>query len=285
MVNQMTVRTVAISQIDTSGRLKPTDPLVVEAYAAIAEQRVNEGSSPLIQPIVVRPADDGFKLTAGANRLAALVAIGRMELVVGDDVVIRAEDEEAARDSEIFENLANAGLSPLDRAIFLNEAKQRFDARRGEARGRKRKDQQFKEDKIIADSAIISSQRFTKQAAERIGLAERQIFEAVRIAKALDPEIIPQLRGTMIEDNQSELKQLTELDSGNQRKAVAAIRSGEVRTIAQARVVIGLDKPKSDDPQKRIYADLLDRWSKASNKTKRQFMADAGLVYTESEKA
>ncbi|MBG0796815.1 ParB N-terminal domain-containing protein [Methylocystis sp. L43] len=282
----MRAQTIAISQIDASDRLRPVDPLVVEAYAAIAEQRVNEGLSPLIQPIIVRPWPEGansYKLTAGAHRLAVLGAIGREELVVGDDVIVRAEGDDNARDSEIFENLADAGLTALDRAIFLNEAKQRFDAKRGETRGRKRKDVEFKEKEIRAESAIISSQRFTKDAARRIGLAEVVVKEAVRIAKALDPLVIPQLRGTMIEDNQNELKQLAELDGGSQRKAVAAIRGGEVKTVAQARVAIGVDKPKTDDLQARIYADLLDRWSKASNKTKRQFMADVGLVYAEKD--
>lgn len=282
----MSAQTIAISQIDASDRLRPVDPLVVEAYAAIAEQRVNEGLSPLIQPIIVRPWPEGansYKLTAGAHRLAVLGAIGREELVVGDDVIVRAEGDDNARDSEIFENLADAGLTALDRAIFLNEAKQRFDAKRGETRGRKRKDVEFKEKEIRAESAIISSQRFTKDAARRIGLAEVVVKEAVRIAKALDPLVIPQLRGTMIEDNQNELKQLAELDGGSQRKAVAAIRGGEVKTVAQARVAIGVDKPKTDDLQARIYADLLDRWSKASNKTKRQFMADVGLVYAEKD--
>jgi ParB family chromosome partitioning protein len=199
--------------------------------------------------------------------------------------VIRAENDDAARDSEIFENLADAGLTALDRAIFLNEAKHRADAKRGETRGRRRKDVEFKEKEKVAETAIISSERFSKQAAERIGMSERLVQEAVRIAKALDPQVIPQLRGTMIEDNQNELKQLAELDGGNQRKAVAAIKGGEVKTVSQARVAIGLDKPRADDPQGRIYADLLDRWNKASAKTRKQFMTDAGLVYSKGDEA
>ncbi|PPD09870.1 MAG: hypothetical protein CTY36_02220 [Methylocystis sp.] len=279
----MSAQTIALSQIDASDRLRPVDQLAVDAYAAIAEQRLNEGLSPLIQPIIVRPTGVGYKLISGAHRLEVLRAIGRKDLIVGDDVVIRAESDDGARDSEIFENLADAGLTALDRAIFLAEAKRRYDAKRGEARGRKRKDQQIQFDKIMPETGIILSERFSKHAAERVGLSDSKIREAVHIAKALDPLVIPQLRGTMIEDNQNELKQLAELDGGSQRKAVAAIRGGEVKTVAQARVAIGVDKPKTDDLQARIYADLLDRWSKASNKTKRQFMADVGLVYAEKD--
>lgn len=285
----MSAKTIAFSQIDASDRLRPVDPLTVDAYAAIAEQRINEGLSPLIQPIIVRPWPAGassYKLTAGAHRLAVLEAIGREELVVGDDVIVRAEGDDNARDSEIFENLADAGLTALDRAIFLAEAKRRYDAKRGEARGRKRKDQQIQFDKIMPETGIILSERFSKHAAERVGLSDSKIREAVHIAKALDPEVIPELRGTMIEDNQNELKQLAAVDHKIQRNVVAAIKGGEVKTVAQARVAIGVDKPKTDDQQARLYADLLDRWSKASNKTKRQFMADVGLVFAEKvEKA
>lgn len=211
----MSAQTIAFSQIDASDRLRPVDSLTVDAYAAIAEQRINEGLSPLIQPIIVRPTGVGYKLISGAHRLEVLRAIGRKELIVGDDVVIRAESDDGARDSEIFENLADAGLTALDRAIFLAEAKRRYDAKRGEARGRKRKDQQIQFDKIMPETGIILSERFSKHAAERVGLSDSKIREAVHIAKALNPEVIPRLRGTMIEDNQNELKQLAALDGGH----------------------------------------------------------------------
>jgi hypothetical protein len=277
----MSPQTIALSQIDTSGRKRPIDSLRAEAYAASIDA---EG---LAQPIRVRPApgqEGVYILVTGGHRLAALELLGWDELIVGQHVIVVDDSEDAAAGLELVENLYS-GMTALDRAIFLFEAKQRYDAKRGEARGRKRKDQQSQFDKIMPETGIIFSPRFSKHAAERVGLSDTQIRESVAIAKALDPEVVPQLRGTMIEDNQNELKQLAGLDGGSQRKAVAAIRVGEVKTVAQARIAIGLDKPKSDDPQKRIYADLLDRWSKASNKTKRQFMADAGLVYAENEKA
>jgi ParB family chromosome partitioning protein len=277
----MSPQTIALSQIETSGRKRPIDPLRAEAYAASIDA---EG---LAQPIRVRPAPGRagvYILVTGGHRLAALELLDWNELIVGQHVIVVDDSEDAAAGLELVENLYS-GMTALDRAIFLFEAKQRYDAKRGEARGRKRKDQQSQFDKIMPETGIIFSQRFSKHAAERVGLSDTQIRQSVAIAKALDPEIIPQLRGTMIESNQNELKLLAELDGGNQRKVVAAIKGGEVKTISQARVVVGLDKPKTDDPQTRIYADLLDRWSKASNKTKRQFMADAGLVYTENEKA
>jgi|GEM_PF-3817721 len=276
-------QTVQIAQIDASGRKRPVDPIRVEFYRSIADQRLAEGLSPLVQPIVIRSVGDGYKLTTGGHRLEVLRGLGRETLVIGVDVVIRDEDEEGARASEIFENIGNAGLTALDRAIFIAEAKDIYNKTRLKIRQSKRKDIQVQFDKESPETGLFLSERFTDQVAKRVNLGRSQIFEALAIAKALNPEVIPQLRGTMIEDNQNELKQLAALDGGSQRKAVAAIRGGEVKTVAQARVAIGVDKPKTDDLQARIYADLLDRWSKASNKTKRQFMADVGLVYAEKD--
>ena len=277
--------TIAISGIDAGDRLRPLDLDTVAGYAAIAEQRLGEGKSPLIQPIIVRPQGEGYKLVAGGHRLAALVEIGVDALAIGVDVVVKTMGEQEAFEDEVFENIANAGLNALDRAIFLAEAKKVADAKRGETRGRKSKVDKLHGDKIMAESAIISSERFTKAAAARIGLAEVQIKEAVRIANALDAETIAEIRGTMLADNQNELKQLIEIPAEKRREAAAAIRPGEAKKVAEARVAIGLDKPRIDDPQARILAQMVDLWSRASNKTRQQFLADAGLTYDKGEAA
>jgi ParB family chromosome partitioning protein len=279
----MSQQTIAIADIDASERLRPLDPNTVAGYAAIAEQRIEEGKSPLIQPIIVRPHGGGYRLTAGGHRLAALIEIGRETLFVGLDVIVREQDEESAFEDEVFENLANAGLNALDRAIFLAEAKKVADAKRGETRGRKSKIDKLQSDKIIAESAIISSARFTKEAAARIGLSETQVKEAVRIANALDPQAVAEIRGTMIEDNIVELKQLVELSPDQQRKAAAAIKSNVAKRVAEARVVIGLDKPTADDPQARVLSQLIDLWGKASKKTRASFRKSAGLMEAKPE--
>lgn len=273
----MSAETIPISAIDATERLRPLDPDTVAAYAAIAEQRMDEGKRPLIQPIVVRPDGDFFRLVTGGHRLAALAEIGVATLTIGADVIVAEQDAQAAFEDEVFENLANAGLNALDRAIFLAEAKKVADAKRGETRGRKSKVERLQEDKKVAESAIISSARFTREAAARIGLAETQVKEAVRIARALDAETIAEIRGTMVEDNQNELKQLVEVPAEKRREAAAAIKRGEAKTVREARVAIQLDKKPVDDPQARILANLVDLWGKASSKTRKQFLHDAGI--------
>lgn len=273
---------IQISDIDARDRLRPVDPLKVEAISAAIEEKG------LIQPIVVRlRADgDGYQLIAGAHRLAALILLGATELIIGAEVVIREEaSDEEARLSEIYENVFRGELSALDRAIHLATAKSIHEAKRGETRGRKRKDTEFKEGKNIPETGIIFSERFTKEAAKRIGLAESKVAEAIQIFNALDPKTIAAIRGTMVENNQNELRQLAELPKAQQIDAAKRIASGEARNVTQARVAIGIDRPVQDDPQKRIYDALLDNWNRASKTTRAQFMSDAGLILNKSEAA
>jgi len=277
----MTPQTIAIASIDASDRLRPVDPLKAEAISAAIEEKG------LIQPVVVRadPAGAGYRLVAGAHRLAALVLLGRTELRVGAEIVIREEEsDDDARLSEIFENVFRGELNALDRAIHLATAKKIHEAKRGEQRGRKRRDVEFKEDKIIPQTGIISSERFTKEAAQRIGLAESKVQEAIRIFERLDPETIAAVRGTMVEGNQNELRQLADLPKSEQIDAARRIGAGEAKNVAQARVAIGLDAPPSDDPQGRIYAQLLDLYARASVVTRKTFMDAVGLVENRAAK-
>lgn len=82
----MTPETIAIASIDASDRLRPVDPLKAEAISWAIEEKG------LIQPVVVRadPAGAGYRLVAGAHRLAALVLLGRTELRVGAEIEILA---------------------------------------------------------------------------------------------------------------------------------------------------------------------------------------------------
>lgn len=293
-------QTVKIADIDVSGRLKPVEPDLVAAYAAIAEERLAEGKTALIQPIVLRPDGVGggdigmvpggiaaFKLTDGANRLAALMSIGVETLVFARDYIVNEEDDEAARQTEIFANLSQGGMTALDRAIFLEEAKTIADAKRGETRGRKANVAKVQGDKKMAESAIISSDRFTKEAAKRIGLAEVVVKDAVRIARALKstPDVIDDLRKTPLADNAQELKLVAELDPDSRRRVVRAIAGGGSKTVRQAKVEVGLEKPKDDDPQAAIYAGLLENWNKADRRTRAQFMADVGLAFVKKGEA
>jgi ParB family transcriptional regulator, chromosome partitioning protein len=275
----MSPKTIDISAIDASDRQQPVDSMKAQAIAASIEE------TRLIQPIVARPRGDGYVLTAGGHRLAALILLGWTELTVGLHVIIKEEaSEDDARRTEIYENIFRSPPIALSLAIQLCTAHEIHDARRGERRGRKSKIQKLQEDKKVFKNEIISSDRFTVEAAKSIGLPPVTISEYCRVGKALDAQTIEELRGSQIENNLNELKQLVEIPAEKRREAAAAIKRGEAKTVRDARVAIGLDKPRNDDPQARIRADVVALWGKASDLTKstrskgRSCLLDANLA-------
>jgi ParB family chromosome partitioning protein len=271
------MKTIKIDDIDVSNRLRPVD----EAHAQLIAASIEEKG--LTQPIVVRPvATGGFRLTVGAHRLRAMQILGYVELIVDDQVLIREMDDVAARIAEIDENISRYDLNPLDRALFLAERKKLYDQLRGETRGR-RKDVEFKEGKKVANLAIFSSPRFTKDVAVRTRIGERSVQRALFIAQRLSPQTIALIRGTMVEHNQQELLALAGQEPHEQKKLAAAIKSGEAKTVQQAKYVIGLEEQPINDPQQRILATLTDAWERASNRTRASFMRAAGLAFAERD--
>jgi ParB family transcriptional regulator, chromosome partitioning protein len=272
---------IAIADIDDSQRLRPVKESEVELIAVSIDERG------LTQPIVVRPVNNligQYILVVGAHRLAAMRLLGWTELTVGEQVIVREMDETTARIMEIDENVARHELNPLDRALFLAERKRLYDLARGETRGRKRKDVEFKENEKVANMAIFSSPRFTKEVSERTNLSERTVRRAVELAERLSPEAIAAIRGTGVETNQQELLALAEAEPEAQLALARKISSGEAKTVLQAKWACGFEAQPANDPQARLLANLADAWDRASKPTRASFMKKAGLVYSETRK-
>lgn len=260
------VKSIPVGHIDASGRLRPVDRAHVELIAASIEQRG------LLQPIVVREQQPHpilpdqtppYTLVLGAHRLEALKALGWKELTVGGHVLIMGVDDFDARIMEIDENIARHELNPLDRALFLAERKRLYEERNEAMRhGGDRRSKKIKELTKSQSLRLDFSERFTIEAAKRTGYSERTIQIAIRLAENLDKAAIEELRGTMVETNQNELMQLCALTKEQQRKAAVAIKSGTAKTVSEARVAIGLDDKKNDNPQARFYASAIDVWGK-----------------------
>lgn len=267
-------KTILISAIDDSDRLRPVDPAHAELLAASIE------ATGMMQPIVVRSSGDGFKLTAGANRLAALKLLGWERLTIGEHVIIREEvSDAAAKIAEIDENLARYDLNALDRAVFIAKRRQLYEETHSVAgHGGDRRSPKIKKVKDGKSPSwrLEFTPRFTKEVAEKTGLGERTVQRACYLASQLDIEAIASLRGTPIENNQNELLQLAAIAAFDQRKVASFVKSGEAKTVTQAKVAAGLSKPEAVDPQARLYAALLDSWNKATKQTRAQFLADIG---------
>ena len=263
--------TIRIDAIDASGRLRPIDSDHAAFIASSIEQKG------IIEPLIVRPAGERYKLTAGGHRLAAVKLLGWTELVVGPQVLIRDEDEIEARVSEIDENLVRPDLNALDRALFLAERRRLYDEKNGaNSHGGDRKSNKFKEETKSQTLRLGFSARFSEQVADRVGLSERAVQLALRIAASLDREALDALRGTRVERNQQELLALIELTADQQRAAAKEIASGAAKNVREARVAIGVDEAAINDPQARCWATLLAAWEKANAKTRRAFLKEIG---------
>lgn len=276
----MVNRKISIAKIDTSRRLRPIDPAHAEVIAASVDE------VGMKQPITVRPhphrGEEGcayeYDLVIGGHRLYGVDKFLHWEsLEVGPHVVIEDLDDDQARLAEIDENLARHELNALDRAIFLSERKRLYLAINPEAAHGKAKKSKAQEK---SQTLRLFSERFTKATAARVGLSERTVQLAIQLAEKLDPEAVAALRGTEIETNQRELIALAALDPLVQRQVASSIRQGQAKSTAKAMVSLGLSPaPPVCDPQAKLYATLLDAWTKANKVTRAQFLDAADLIY------
>jgi len=278
--------TIRIEDIDVSKRLRPVDPHEAELIAASIEQRG------LSQPVLVRKRseDDGpglpYVLIVGGHRTAAVQLLGWKELAVDQHVRVLDVDAMEARLIEIDENIARNELNALDRALFLLERKSVYEEmRRVHSRGGDRKSTKFKELISSESFRMDFSERFTEDAAKRTGYSESAIQKAIMLARRLDKDAIAAIRGTPLENNQNELFQLAELPDSQQRDIAQHIKSGEAKSVVQAKIAAGLAKPTIVDPQARILAALLENWEKASKPTKVAFLKMIGAEMSAKKRA
>ena len=266
--------TIKIVDIDAADRLRPVD----NDHAALIAASIEQGR--LEQPIVIRPVAGGgapYRLVQGAHRLAAVTMLGWADLTVGEHVIVRELDDLEARLAEIDENLARHELNPLDRAYFIVERRRVYEELgRSRSRGGDRKSNKFKAEIKSQSLPFDFSERFSANAAKTLRLSERTVQTAIRIADKLDREAAALIRGSVIETNQNELLLFIEMPAAEQRRAAAAIRAGEAKTTAQARIAIGVAKPLKNDPQAKLLATLHDCWRRASSRTRDKFLRDIG---------
>lgn len=268
------VNHVKIADIDASGRLRPIDRDHAE-FIAISIKEVG-----LKHPIIVRPTPDGsekpYKLVIGGHRLESLRLLAYPLLEEGKHVVIQEMSEDEARLAEIDENLARHELNQLDRAMFLLERKRLYEAlypetkHGGDRTGAKSKSQTLR---------LVFRERFSRNAAKKLGLSERAVQLSIDLASKLDPEAVKALRGTKLERNQRELLNIAALEPEQQRIVASLIGAGDAKTSSQAKVTAGIVQPTVSDPQARLYATLVDAWSKADKVTRANFLKAADLSY------
>lgn len=265
------IEDIALDDIFPGNRLRPVDPAWAEAMAS----SISAGAR--VPPIVVRRPDpregiaQPYALVIGGHRYDAFRLLDRPR--------IRSEiapwDAQRARLAEVQENLIRSELTPLDRALFIAEHRRIWDALHPEAgRGGDRRSQEA----INRQSLPIGQRRFSDDIANRCGLGERSIRNALRLAEALTPEAIGLLRGTDWARNATELQKLAAEPQDQQQALVARHAKGEAATVAQAKQLAGSLPQGEGDPQEELFRRIVANWSKLDRKGRERFLRHAGLT-------
>ena len=98
---------------------QPRDAFDDEALGALADSIREVG---LLQPVLVRPAGDGFELIAGERRLRAAKRVGLQTI----PALVRETDDDRALEQALVENVQREDLNPLEEAAAYQQLLEDF---------------------------------------------------------------------------------------------------------------------------------------------------------------
>lgn len=256
-MSPLVAQVIPMSLIDVpSNRLRELD---LNWVAYLASEIAAKG---LKQPIQLRPVGERFQLVAGGHRHAAVASLDWE----GVSAIVEELSEDEARLAEIDENLVRRELNVLDRAVFLAERKAVWERLHPETRhGGDRKSRKAETVNRVANLAT----RFTEDIADKIGMSERSIRRACAIADALSPDQLSTLRGTYLADHQRDLEVFAGMSADSRQVALQKLVAGVAQNIRE----VFRQPGESSGPPPVTATKLLDLWSRASAKEKRQFFS------------
>ncbi len=234
-------RQLPVELIDVpADRARLLNPLKAEAIGGTmkAERQFD--------PITVSPADGGrYVLVDGQHRLhgAQLFDIATIEARV---ILLSAAEQ---RRQEILSNLAVAELDALSRArniAALCDMLMQQDGRRKRGRPSK-KDVREQAHKIGDGAGTIF--HWSAEAAEAVGLHPRKVYDYLRVARRIAPELTKELSNTLIADNLQALLKLADVEEPMQADVAHAFNSGAFRTVQEAQESL-TGKPRRPEPSR-----------------------------------
>ncbi len=202
---------IALTDIDTSNRLRDVDEGTAIAYAE-SIKKIGQQT-----PIEVVPGNNGhpYKLVAGMHRYRAHEILGLSEIRAEIKKPVTKNADLEARLHEITENLLGPKLTPLERAVFLGERQEIYEAMYPEAKKGAHGGRGSKKN----ENEIVS---FSKNSAEVLDISERTVQIATAIYKGIPANLRRRIHGTPLADKQGELYKLTQYAPDDRKKIVDA---------------------------------------------------------------
>ncbi|WP_304283333.1 ParB N-terminal domain-containing protein [Caulobacter segnis] len=260
-------RRIRLDRIIVADRLRAIEPAAVDVLAVSIQEGV------LNTPITVRPlrvdGDDMiYGLVTGAHRYAAAEKLGWVDI----ECSIRNLTDDQARMVEIDENLIRRGLTPLDRAVFVNERLQvwaKLNPGRvvedGAAPKRGRPANSDKLSQFLGD--VPPSMGFSAETAADLGVDKRTVERALIVARGISAETRATVAGTKIAKNEGLLRQLAAVpDKAEQLRAAEALVTEKAKSFPDALLLAAGKTPAPQAPPRpadEAVAAFLAIWKKA----------------------
>ena len=127
------IRDIPLHEI-RPGRYQPRSEIGEEDIADLKASIQDRG---LLQPVVVRPLEDGYELVAGERRWRAARSVG-MQLI---PAVVRHLTDQEALEIALLENLQREDLRPMDKARAYHRLSEEFGMTQEQIAARLRKSQ------------------------------------------------------------------------------------------------------------------------------------------------
>ena len=229
-----------VQQIEI-GRIRPNPNQPRKRFdeAAFGELVASIKEVGLIQPVVVRPAEDGYELIAGERRWKAAKEAGFTEI----PVVIKSSSDSESLEIALIENLQREDLNPIEEAnayLLLCEA---FDMKHPEI-------------------------------AKKVGKQRPTVTNIIRLLK-LSPEIQQMLIDGLISSGHA--RALLGIDDPEERLKVAKRIVEQGLTVRQVENIAGAAPPSKkslkEQTQPKVFKDMADRIAQALDAKVRVKMA------------
>lgn len=251
------VRRIRVADIKVADRLRPVD---ADWVAALAGSIARDG---LLSPIDVCAEGKGFRLVAGAHRLAAVTQLGHDEIAA----FVRDHEGLARRSREIAENIMRRELDPLDRAAFVAELYDVELQRAGISLGEHKSKvgglafaARVKSEADEAAAKFAGAYNLQDQVAAKTGLSKRTIQNELALHRGLKPAAVALLRGTKVAQAASQLLVLAKQSEAEQLEAAQAIAAGTASSAAFAiRIASGGREPPQGEKKAGAIVSAFDR--------------------------
>ena len=134
---------------------------------------------------------------------------------------------------EIDENLIRSELTEIEKSQALKERKTIYEAMYPETKA-----------KYNASNKTNDNVPFVSDTANKIGVSKRTVERSVQIANNI--ENLNDLKGTIIEDNKSELLKIAKQPKKKQDKVIQAIKSGKAKSVSHALHIEKIQQQRKD---------------------------------------